>query len=151
MAADARYLLVDGHSVIFAWPELRAVHGRKTAPAREALVRKLTLYQDWSGVKVVAVFDGQGPQVTETTEPGGIQVFYSAAGQTADSVIERLVSLHGKKFAMTVATCDLAEQETAAAFGAQWISADGLRDLIETEERAFARRLRTHRRRAEPG
>ena len=53
-----RYLIVDGHSVIFAWPELRLQHGRRTGAARDELVRQLTAYQDASGIRVVAVFDG---------------------------------------------------------------------------------------------
>ena len=55
-----RYLIVDGHSVIFAWPELRALHSRRTGAARDELVRRLTQYQDSSGVRVVVVFDGRG-------------------------------------------------------------------------------------------
>jgi predicted RNA-binding protein with PIN domain len=79
-----RILIVDGHSIIFAWPELRKLHGRRTALARDELVKQLTAYQDASGVRVVAVFDGKGVKSNEATVPGGIQVFYSASGQTAD-------------------------------------------------------------------
>jgi predicted RNA-binding protein with PIN domain len=147
VAEGARYLLVDGHSVIFGWPDLRRLHEQKAPEAREALVRRLRDYQDASGVRVVTVFDGKGSRVTEVTEPGGVQIFYSAAGQTADSVIERLVALYGKTYALTVATSDRAEQETAASFGADWISAEGLRDLLDAEERDFARRMKRHRRR----
>ena len=49
-----RYLIVDGHSVIFAWPELRKLHQRRMALARDALVKTLTEYQDASGVRVVS-------------------------------------------------------------------------------------------------
>jgi uncharacterized protein len=41
-----RYLIVDGHSVIFAWPDLRALHARRTGAARDELVRQLTAYPD---------------------------------------------------------------------------------------------------------
>ena len=54
----AQYLIVDGHSVIFAWPELRALHRRRSSLARDALVKKLREYQDWTGVRVAVVFDG---------------------------------------------------------------------------------------------
>ena len=57
------YLIVDGHSVIFAWPELRDLHARRSSLARDALVRKLRDYQDWTGVRVVVVFDGRGSGV----------------------------------------------------------------------------------------
>jgi predicted RNA-binding protein with PIN domain len=55
-----RYLIVDGHSIIFAWPALRRLHQRRTSLAREALVKRLRDYQDWTGIRVVVVFDGKG-------------------------------------------------------------------------------------------
>src|SRR5215475_7976654 len=58
MQSRARYLIVDGHSVIFAWPELRKLHARRSSLAREALIKQLRDYQDWTGVRVVVVFDG---------------------------------------------------------------------------------------------
>lgn len=125
------YLIVDGHSVIFAWPELRTLHGRRTALARDALVRKLRDYQDWTGVRTVVVFDGKGGRVENTAEPGEIQVFYSRAGQSADAVIERLASRYAGKFQILVATDDYGEQETVMASGAECISVDGLRGMLE--------------------
>ncbi len=126
-----QYLIVDGHSVIFAWPELRALHERRTSLARDALVRKLRDYQDWTGVHVVVVFDGRGSEIDASADPGEIQVFYSRAGQTADSIVERLASKYGGEFRLLVATSDYLEQETVAACGAEYISAEGLRGLLD--------------------
>ena len=127
----ARYLIVDGHSVIFAWPELRSLHERRTPLAREALVKMMRDYQDWSDVHVVVVFDGRGSKVTEASDPGEIQIFYSRRGQTADSIIERLAAKYAKNFAVLVATSDNLERETVTAFGAEAISPEGLRGLVE--------------------
>lgn len=126
----AKYLIVDAHSAIFSWPELRSLHARRTILARDELVKILTEYQDFTGVKVVAVFDGQGGKASEATEPGGIQIFYSAAGQTADSVIERLVARYASQHDITVATGDLLEQQTAASFGATCVSVEILRQML---------------------
>ena len=126
---SAQFLIVDGHSIIFAWPELRALHDSKTALARERLTKILTEYQDLSGMNVVLVFDGKGPVITQEKEPGGIQVFYSNTGRTADDIVERLVAKYGK-FIQLGATSDLLEQQTAIAFGGNCISADGLRKLV---------------------
>lgn len=126
------YLIVDGHSVIFAWPELRALHERRTALARDALVRQLRDYQDWTGVRVVVVFDGAGTAIDASADPGEIQIFYSRAGQTADSVVERLASKYAAQFKLLVATSDYLEQQTVAACGADFISAEGLRGLLQT-------------------
>jgi len=127
----SQYLLVDGHSIIFAWPELRALHQRRTSLAREALVKRLRDYQDWTGVRVVVVFDGRAPQVTESADPGEVQIFYSRIGQTADAVIERLASKYATQFSLLVATGDSLEQQTVSASGAQWISPEALRELLD--------------------
>jgi predicted RNA-binding protein with PIN domain len=76
----ARYLIVDGHSVIFAWPEFRKLHERRSSLAREALVRQLRDYQDWTGVRVVVVFDGKGKRVEATADRGDLQIYYSRSG-----------------------------------------------------------------------
>ena len=136
-----QFLIVDGHSVIFAWPDLRALHEQKTALARERLIKVLTEYQDYTGINVIVVFDGRGPVISEETVPGGIQVFYSNAGHTADDVIERLVAKYGDLYSITVATSDLMEQQTAIAFGGSCVSADGLRSLVDEASRNFAREM----------
>lgn len=130
MQSRARYLIVDGHSVIFAWPELRKLHARRSSLAREALVKQLRDYQDWTGVRVVAVFDGKGRKVGATSDPTEVQVFYSRSGQSADAIIERLASKYAKQYELMVATSDSMEAETVSACGAESISTDGLRGLL---------------------
>jgi predicted RNA-binding protein with PIN domain len=93
-------------------------------------------------VHVAVVFDGQGGKVSEETEPGGIQIFYSGSGQTADDVIERLVAKYGTENEITVATDDLLEQQTAITFGAQCVSAEGLRALLEDSSTELQRQLK---------
>src|SRR4051812_8953156 len=137
-----RYTLVDGHSVIFAWPELRKLHGRLTLLAREELVKILTAYQDASGVRVVLVFDGKGSTTTDETTPGGIQVFYAAGGQTADGVIERLVAAYGQQHDLTVVTDDNLERQTASAFGAYTVSTDSFRALIAESRSELDREIK---------
>ena len=138
------YLIVDGHSVIFGWPGLRAMHARHREAAREVLIRQLTNYQDQSGTRVVVVFDGKGGRVSETTETGGIQVFYSSTGTTADDIIERLVAKYAAKHSITVATSDRLERQTVYTFGADSISVDTLQDWLKRAEKEFARTLRHH-------
>jgi predicted RNA-binding protein with PIN domain len=135
MQSRARYLIVDGHSVIFAWPELRKLHERRLSLAREALLKQLRDYQDWTGVRVVAVFDGKGKSVDATADPAEVQVFYSRSGQSADAIIERLASKYAKRFELTVATSDSMEAETVHACGAEWISPEGLRELLANARR----------------
>jgi len=136
MPERTHYLIVDGHSIIFAWPELRKLHGRRSSLAREALIKQLRDYQDWTGVHVVVVFDGKGRKISATSEPGEVQIFYSRSGQSADSIIERLASKYAKRFELIVATSDSMEAETVQACGAEWISPEALRGLISSARQA---------------
>jgi predicted RNA-binding protein with PIN domain len=135
MPKRTRYLLVDGHSIIFAWPELRKLHERRSSLAREALIKQLRDYQDWTGVRVVIAFDGKAQKISAISDPGDVQIFYSRSGQTADTIIERLASKYAEKFTLMVATSDSMEAETIHACGAQWISPDALRTLMEEARR----------------
>src|SRR4029434_7684028 len=133
MQLRVRYLIVDGHSVIFAWPELRKLHARRSSLARETLVKQLRDYQDWTGVRVVVVFDGKGGKVEDNSELPHAAVFYSHSGQPADAVIERLASKYAKRYELTVATSDSMEAETVRACGAESISPEALRGLLATK------------------
>jgi predicted RNA-binding protein with PIN domain len=132
MPQRAHYLIVDGHSIIFAWPELRKLHQRRSSLAREALIRQLRDYQDWTGVRVAIVFDGKGSKVSATSDPGEVQIFYSRSGQSADAIIERLAGKYAERFDLMVATSDLREAETVQACGVEWISAEALRGLLSS-------------------
>ena len=110
-----RVLIVDGHSIISQWPDLTLQHAKRTAVARESLVRMLTGLQDNTDWHVTVVFDGNGVKPTEVSGPHGIQVFYSTADQTADSVIERLAAKYSDRYEVTVATNDFMERTTVAS------------------------------------
>jgi len=115
--------------------------------ARDELVKILTEYQDFTGTKVVAVFDGQGGKASDASEPGGIQIFYSAAGQTADSVIERLVAKYATLHDITVATSDHLEQQTVASFGATCVSVEILRQMVDECRTGLERELKKRKQR----
>jgi predicted RNA-binding protein with PIN domain len=142
---EQKILLVDGHSMIFDWPDLAAMHARNTAAAREELVKRLTGLQDNTEWTVAVVFDGKGVKASSDGTPHGIAVFYSKSGQTADSIIERLAAKYAKDHEVTVATNDRLERTTAEAFGSNTISGMQLRAEIESaidSVRDTIRRLR---------
>ena len=138
-----RVLIVDGHSMIFQWPDLTLLHAKRTSVARESLVRMLTGLQDNTDWHVTVVFDGAGAKTTESISGAqGIQIFYSTADQTADSVIERLAAKYAELYEVTVATDDVMERTTVASFGATSMSAWQLREEIEEAGRDLDARLR---------
>jgi len=136
-----RILLVDGHSVIFAWPDLTEIHQRNTASARENLVRRLTGLQDSTEWEVAVVFDGRGAKASSDSEPSGIAVFYSRSGQTADEIIERLAAKYAASCEVTVATDDHMERTTVEALGGMSISTDQLLSEIESASGALREKI----------
>lgn len=145
--SELRYLLVDGHSVIHAWPVLRKLHGKAAQRylAREALLKAMRLLQDVTGERVVVVFDGKGDKVTQEREAGGLQVFYSDDQYSADGVIERLAAKYAGQVPLRVCTADRLVWETVGALGGGWISPEDLAFEQERAERVLAQRLRGRR------
>lgn len=124
-SARPPFYLVDGHSVIHAWPDLLHLHARRPRQARDELIRRLTAFQDAQAARIVLVFDGRGSRLAaEASEPAGIQVVYSGRGASADSVIEKLVATHAATHDLTVVTADQAERAAVTALGAWWCHPD---------------------------
>ncbi|MCB1233563.1 MAG: NYN domain-containing protein [Verrucomicrobiae bacterium] len=131
MSDTPEFLLVDGNNILHAWEDLRALHRRRVGLGHTELCRRLRAFHDTGRARVVVVFDGRGARIEEEREKHGLQIIYTDAGTTADDVIERLAAAYAKKYRLTVATDDFAEQNMVAAFGAEVLSAEGLRRLLE--------------------
>jgi len=140
----ATILLVDGHSILFAWKELRALQMNAGAAARATLLQMLGELHDSSDWHVVVVFDGQGGEIQTEKIPAGLQVVYSSSQRTADDVIERLVVKYADRHRIVVASDDHLERQVVMASGAEAISSKGLRDLIIAESRRFRRESWKH-------
>lgn len=143
MAEQAKYLIVDGHSVIHAWPELKKLHltSARRHLAREELMKRMRHLQDMTGERVVVVFDGAASKVSEEREKDGLQVFYADAATTADAVIERLAARHSATHRIRVASADGMVRDSIMASGAEWMSPDGLRGECERAEAEMRRRI----------
>lgn len=125
-----RYLLVDGHSVLHAWPELRRLHAQKPASARERLIRQLSELHDSGKWSVTLVFDGQrGGQAERPRD--SMAVLYASAGQTADSIIERIVQIHAGRGEIGVVTADHAERTAIESLGAFGFSPEWLQNELQ--------------------
>jgi hypothetical protein len=144
----AQYLVIDGHSVIFAWADLRRVHDQNRAAARKALADRLQHLHDTTHWRVTLVMDGKlGTAIPmgkrKTTD---MVISYATADQTADSIIERMVAASGVAAQITVVTADEAERLTVESLGAATASPDWLRQEILMEHASFADEIeRVHR------
>jgi len=127
------HILVDGYSILYHWPELQPFHNRSLAAGREALIQILTQFHDARGGRLTVVFDGRSLPPGGTSIRTSIEVVYSKEGQTADSIIEKMVAQSPDPKAFLVATEDYAEQNTIESFGGQSISAQGFHAMVEAE------------------
>jgi predicted RNA-binding protein with PIN domain len=145
---SARYLVIDGHSVIFAWHDLRKLHDRNRAAARKALTDRLQHLHDTSDWRVTVVLDGKlGTAVSSgRRKPTDMVVSYATADQTADSIIERLVGASGMAKDILVITADEAERLTVESLGASTASPSWLRKELAMEDISFTGQMeRVHR------
>ncbi len=126
-------LVVDGHSAIFAIPELRERHqGSRRYMARNELVRMMRDFGDLSGWKVVVVFDGRrAERGFEGGNEEGVLVVYSKGGEAADLVVERIAARFAEKGdEVRVASNDRMVLTTALAFGAHGIKIEQLQEWM---------------------
>ena len=142
-------ILVDGYSLLHAWPELAEGRPRHSAAAREALIHELTQYRDATGTPITIFFDGAGapagtPQTHSTRE---VEVLYSRAGQTADDLIERAAYRLSQLGEVLVITNDFAERDTVNSFGGMAQSCENFLRMLGAASRDMALDLKEHNRR----
>jgi predicted RNA-binding protein with PIN domain len=142
-------ILVDGYSLLHNWPRLAPGRARHSAAARDALIQRLTLYQDANGIPVSIFFDGSGLPGSKAaaSAPTSVEVLYSRRGQTADQMIERAVHRFGPYGEVLAVTDDHAERETVISLGG---SAASCWNFIQDVENALAElgdELKHHNRR----
>ncbi|MFT6621357.1 MAG: putative RNA-binding protein with PIN domain [Limisphaerales bacterium] len=112
-------ILVDGYSLLHAWPRLASHAERHTAEARDALVHVLTQYRDSVGTPVTVFFDGGGapPGTPKTPSDPEMEIIYSPSGKTADDLIERVAYKLAQLGEVLVVTDDHAERDMITSFG----------------------------------
>jgi predicted RNA-binding protein with PIN domain len=140
-------ILVDGYSLLHAWPDLAKGKARYSAAARAELVQQLRLYSDAVGAPITVVFDGQGPAPSVAVEAPStpmMEIIYSKSGQTADDIIERVTAKLVNYGEVLVVSNDFAERDTVVSVGGNVCSCDYFIRLIEGTYEDFQKEL--HRR-----
>ena len=157
MAAEPtrELLVVDGYNVIYKSERYLArmdetAAGDPFEQARELLVADVAAYAK-GRYEAVIVFDAAGnvsPERPELTR-AGVRLIFSPTGETADAVIERLVSEERRRpRAVTVVTSDNTIRATVGGVPVTRVSSDvlvaNLATLNAEYERANAERQRPH-------
>ncbi|HOZ48322.1 MAG TPA: NYN domain-containing protein [Candidatus Hydrogenedentes bacterium] len=139
---------IDGYNVIHHSDALRHLADESFEAARDALIERTGHFCSTSGgTTAVIVFDGQGRLEERKAGPlpRGVRATYSAAGQTADSVIERQVFLAADRASVMVVTADRAIRAVCAGMGAKVMSPYNFLGSVLEARASIARRLRQGR------
>ncbi|MBR6664478.1 MAG: TetM/TetW/TetO/TetS family tetracycline resistance ribosomal protection protein [Lachnospiraceae bacterium] len=128
------YLLVDGYNIIFAWEDLKELSKTNVESARSKLLDILCNYQGYMKNTLIVVFDAYKVKGNpgSVSKYHNIYVVYTKEAETADQYIEKTVHEIGRKYHVTVATSDALEQMIIWGQGATRLSAQGLREEIES-------------------
>ncbi len=150
-------LIVDGYNVIrnnerYAGLGIDYESGSGWNKAREALINDAAQLAQESYERCAVVFDGAGnPESTgEPTRVAGIDVIFSPAGKTADTVIERIAhDARENGLEVVVVSSDLTIQTTVFGGGVTRMSAAGFcvdSQEVEGERRRLARKAASEKR-----
>ncbi|MEW6624979.1 MAG: NYN domain-containing protein [Bacillota bacterium] len=114
------YLIVDGYNVINSWPNLVELKKDDLELARDKLVEILQNYQGMQQAIIIVVFDAHLSKAKTRTylAEGNLQVVYTKAGETADSLIEKMIGELPERSKITVVTNDWDEQRIVMGKGA---------------------------------
>jgi len=142
-------ILVDGYSLLHAWPELASGRPRHSMAARDELVHVLTQYRDAIGTPITVFFDGAGAPkgVTPVPSTPEMEVLYSKDGRSADDLIERTAHRMRTYGEVLVVTDDHAERDTVIGFGGMAASCAAFIAQVQDALEALRSDLHHHNRR----
>ncbi len=87
----AIHLLIDGYNLLHQIPELSFLMEESPEEARKSLLQKLQTYQRLKRHRITVVFDAwNDPEPRRKVTIKGIQVVFTAAGETADDYLKRI-------------------------------------------------------------
>ena len=134
----APILIVDGYNIIGSWESLKKLKEKDFGSARDQLISILTPFYPWCWERIIIVFDGKN---FAWDDHDGVEVVFTEASESADTLIERLAAGLAGYSRVEVATSDFAELRAASALGATVHSAPALEERLKVEREAFSERL----------
>lgn len=116
-------IIIDGYNLI-------GTAHRDLARQRDALVERLAAYRKLRGHELTVVFDGwkSGGGQESAANVGGVKVIYSRLGDTADTVIKRIISSGGREW--IVVSSDRAISSHAWAVGSVPVPSDAFLQAV---------------------
>ncbi|BEU88248.1 NYN domain-containing protein [Selenomonas sp. TAMA-11512] len=139
-AGRKSHYLIDGYNVIHAWKELSSLMDDLSL-ARDRLVFLLSEYGAYERADITVVFDAPytEEQAKEERYDRYLSIIYTGAGETADTVIERLAYALSLRKEVYVVTSDSAEQGVALGAGAYRIPSRELERRVKRVKKKLHR------------
>ncbi len=106
-------LIVDGYNLIFDFFKAERLSGSRMEAIKSRLLADLAEYSSQNDYEVIAVFDAHRSRNRERSsyDCDDVRVIHSRRGETADSVIEELVSRWSHSRRIVVVTSDYSQQK----------------------------------------
>lgn len=134
-----RWIIVDGYSLLYRINP--GSHVSRGDLQRSRLTSWLDKAAPFLAERITIVFDGRGPAAETPKEISTLEVVYSPAHQTADTVIERLVCSAPNRNEIMVITSDRAERHNVEAAGAVTMSCGDFLELCRRATSQLERHL----------
>ena len=124
------HIVIDGYNLIRQSNSLSTFDRHDIQLGREALIDTLAAYKSIKRHKITIVFDGTNapPFSQHKNQIKGIKIKFSRSGETADTVIKRIVTKEREK--ALVVSSDLDVVNFAASNGAATISSPEFEEKI---------------------
>ena len=136
--------IVDGYNVIRNHPRYQKLGVKDLEAARIKLTEDLAGFAALTGAKIFLVYDGSkgNSKRAQVKKLMGVEVWFSAKGETADQVIEKLAyqfrSKARKEGQIRVVTADYDLQKTVFQKGIlRWSPQEMVAEIIKSKEEAL--------------
>ena len=105
--------IVDGYNFLFNYYRAEGATSEQVEFFRDELLSDLVQYKNYNNCSMTVVFDAKhGNKFSQSREViDGIKVIYSKGGETADSIVERIVHSNEKYSRIFVVTSDYLQQK----------------------------------------
>jgi predicted RNA-binding protein with PIN domain len=106
-------LIIDGYNFIFNFFKAGKISSSQIEEIKEKLITDLSAYNSQKDYEIIVVFDAhKGSNIERSSDThDDIEVVHSRKGETADSVIEELVSKWSPDRRIVVVTSDYSQQK----------------------------------------
>ncbi len=118
------HIIIDGYNLIRRSPAMARLDRRDLEAGRMALVKRLAAYKKVKHHRLTVVFDGAGGPagLLRRDRIRGIEIHFSGPGETADTLIKRMVRNAGDR--VLVVSSDREVTGFAAAAGADTLESE---------------------------